>query len=245
MTEKIEAIKEEFYALHLRGQGRLDDAIEIYRKRLELEPPGARTRMQLAVTLSQKGDAAEALHQARIAVASEPDNPGLRCIFVNILVEHKQWSEAVAECKEQLRMWPDKLLPHISLGEAYHGMGDLNAAIDSYEVGAGLGVGDPGTLDALGRLYDKAGRLDDAINVYRKLLAFAPRFRMGRLHLGKALAASGRVVEARDEWARLLAKRDLDEGARGQPEPAPDEASILASEYLQQYGTADVAKDEK
>ncbi len=93
----------------------------------------------------------------------------------------------------------------------------------------------PETFDSLGQLYEEAGRLEDAIAVYRRLLELFPRFRMGRLHLGKALAASGSVAEACQQWRRLVARRDLDGADRGQPEPAPDEAAILASEYLDQY----------
>ncbi len=62
-------------------------------------------------------------------------------------VERKRWSEALAECRELLRTWPDLLPSHIRLGEAYHGTGDLSSAIGSYETGAGVGVGSPGTLD--------------------------------------------------------------------------------------------------
>jgi hypothetical protein len=83
---------------------------------------------------------------------------------------------------------------------------------------------------------EEAGRFDDAINAYRRLLEFAPGFRMGRLHLGRALAASGSVVEARHEWRRLVARKDADGVDQGQPEPDFDEAAILASEYLQRHG---------
>jgi tetratricopeptide (TPR) repeat protein len=74
MTDRNEAINEQFYALHLRGEVRLEDAIELYRKRLAAEPLDARTRAQLAVTLFQNGDAVQALNEARAAVESEPDN---------------------------------------------------------------------------------------------------------------------------------------------------------------------------
>jgi tetratricopeptide (TPR) repeat protein len=233
MSERDDAISEQFYALHLRGEGKFDEEMEIYRKRLALAPLDARTRVQLAVTLSIKGDAAEAFNEGRMAVEAEPDNYGIRVIFVQILLDHRQWSEALTECKELLRMWPDLPASHALIGDAYHGVGDLNAAIGAYESAARLDVRGPRTFDTLGQLYEEAGRLEDAIDVYRRLLGFAPRFRMGRLHLGKALAASGRVVEARQEWRRLLARRDPGGGDRGQPEPAPDEAATLASEYLE------------
>jgi tetratricopeptide (TPR) repeat protein len=235
MTENIDAIKEQFYPLHLRGHGRADEAIEIYRRRLEIEPHCAIMRMELAVTLSQKGDRPEALREARIAIADDPGNPALRILFANLLVQNEQWQEAIAECKEQLRMRPEHAHPRLSLGDAYYGVGDLNAAIASYEVAIGLGYRDCGSHDTLGRFYEEAGRLDDAIRTYRELLEFAPRFRMGRLHLGKALAASGKVAEARDEWKRILADREAIEGAQGHAKRPPDEATILASEYMRQY----------
>jgi tetratricopeptide (TPR) repeat protein len=233
MTQRDDVMGEQFYALHLRGQGRLDDALEIYRKRLVLEPLNARTRSQLAVTLWQKGVVDEALLEARIAVESEPDNYAIRTILVRFLMEHKRWSEALAECQELVRTRGEVSLSYTLLGDTYHGMGDLKAAIGAYEVAACRA--DPDTFDALGQLYEEAGRLDDAINIYRKLLGFFPRFRIGRFHLGKALAASGRVVEARHEWRRLLERRDWVGRDRGPTEPAPDEAAILASEYLEQY----------
>ena len=235
MSEKQDAINEQFYALHLRGQGRLDDAIEIYRKRLALEPLAARTRSQFAVTLWQNGDAAEALLEARISVESEPDNYALRTILVDFLLAQRQWSEALAECKVLLRMRPNQFVSHALLGDTCRGMGDLEAAIGAYEVAVGLPGCDPDTFEALGQLSEEAGRLEDAINVYRRLLEFAPKFRMGQLDLGRALAASGRVAEARHEWRRLLAMEDREGGRPAQPAPALDEAAILASEYLERH----------
>jgi tetratricopeptide (TPR) repeat protein len=234
MTDQIDAIKEQFVALHLKGQGRLDDAIEIYRKRLALEPDCARTRAQFAVTLSERGDAAEALREGRLAAESEPDNYAIRVIFVGLLLKHERWSEAFTECEELLRTWPDQLASHISEGDAYRGMGDLSSAIRSYERATEL-VQLPGPFDTLGQLYEQAGRLDDAIKVYGKLLEFAPRFRMGRLHLGNALAAAGRTVEARHEWRRLVEKSDWERQDLGQTEPILDEAGILAREKLERH----------
>jgi protein O-GlcNAc transferase len=235
MTDIHDAIKEEFYALHLRGKGQLDDAIELYRKQLALEPANAPIRAQLAVTLSQKGNAAEALHEARVAVDSDPDNYALRMSFVCLLLEHQHWPEALAESNELLRMKPNHVSSYVLIAKSYHGMGDLDAAIRSYEFAVSLGMGQPDTFDALGQLYAEVGRLDDAISVYRRLLESAPGFRMGRLHLGNALAASGRVVEARHEWRRLLTASDLEGGSRGPIDPALDEAGVLASENLERH----------
>ena len=141
----------------------------------------------------------------------------------------------LAESNELLRTEASRLSAHVLMAEAYHGMGDLDAAIRSYEFVVSLGMVEADTLDALGQLYAEVGRLDDAINVYRRLLEFAPRFRMGRLHLGNALAASGRVVEARHEWRRLRAASDLEGGSSGPIEPALDEAGVLASENLERH----------
>jgi tetratricopeptide (TPR) repeat protein len=235
MTDREDAIKEQFYALHLRGKGQLDDAIELYRKRLAIEPGAARTRSQLAVTLSQKGNAAEALCEARLAVDSEPGCSGLRMILTSLLLKYKRWSEALAESNELLRMEPDQVSSYVLVAESYHGMGDLNAAIRSYEIALSLNLGQPDTFDSLGQLYEEAGRFDEAVGVYRRLLEFAPRFRMGRLHLGNALAASGRVVEARHEWRRLLTASDLEGKSSGPINPALDEAGVLASENLERH----------
>jgi tetratricopeptide (TPR) repeat protein len=232
MTEKEEKIMEQFDALHLRRQGKLDEAIELYRRRLALEPHDARTRADLAVTLSEKGDAAEALKEARMAAESEPENYAIRTTLAYFLLEQQRWPEALTVCKELILMRPGEVASHEFLGDAYHGMGDLRAAIASYEVAAANRKRMPETLDGLGQLYEEAGRLDDAISTYRSLLESWPRFRMGRLHLGRALAASGMPAEARIEWRRILERRDWEGKDRGRPEPPPDEAAILASEYL-------------
>jgi protein O-GlcNAc transferase len=235
MTQKDDDINDEFYALYLRGEGRLDDAIEIYRKQLALHPLHARTRSQLAVTLVQKGDITAGLHEARIAVEAEPDNYALRMILVVLLLKNGTWVDALTESKELLRMSPGTSTSHELAGDAHRGLGDLPAAVACYEAAIGLDTYDADTFTTLGQLYEESGRIEDAITAYRRALHIAPKLRLGRLNLGKALAVSGRVVEARHEWKRLLEGSDFEGGGRSQTGLAPDESAVLASKYLEQY----------
>ena len=76
-------------------------------------------------------------------------------------------------------MEPDHLSSYVLVAKSYHGMGDLNAAIRSYEFALSLNLGQPDTFDSLGQLYEEAGRFDEAVGVYRGSWNSPPGFAWG------------------------------------------------------------------
>ena len=229
-----EDISDYFKTLHLRGEGRFDEAITTYRKILDKDPLNHITRWNLAVTLSQKGDYTEALQECRKLVEAQPENYTFLMTLVIILLEHKRWSEALPQAQRLAQLEPNLSSPHALIGDAYYGLGELASSIRFYEMATNLQAATPDMHATPAELYLRTGRTADAIGILQKLVARAPTCSKWRFELGKALGAAGRFAEARSQWSKVLGSaqqaRTSDE-----PDPALDELVRLAQVYLAQY----------
>jgi predicted O-linked N-acetylglucosamine transferase (SPINDLY family) len=104
-------------ARELPALGNMDEAAAAARTALRLEPADATLRAELAAVLAASGDAtapARALSdlereeaQARIAVGATPGNPEAHFSLAVTLGKLGRLREAIAECRETLRLKPD------------------------------------------------------------------------------------------------------------------------------------------
>jgi Flp pilus assembly protein TadD len=53
-------------------------------------------------------------------------------------------------------------------------------------------------------MYEKAGKLDNAVRLYREALALEPHMPEALLNMGRILETNGKSEEARACWAKAL-----------------------------------------
>jgi predicted Zn-dependent protease len=148
-------VHEYFSTLKLRGEGRCDEAVDIYRNQLAVNPSDHKTRWNLAVTLSQQGKLDEALRESRATVSARPDNYTFRMTLVQVLLELKEWNEAITESRHLVQVMPDLAAPHSYVGRAHVGLGNLPAAIEAYEMAISCRGATPEMRQALGELHKR------------------------------------------------------------------------------------------
>jgi tetratricopeptide (TPR) repeat protein len=181
--------------------GRMADAVAEYETALRLDPhfPAAHLNLGLAMT-SMPGRLQDAIEQYQKAIAayqtavrSEPD---LWEAHFNLGLAYAQIAgreaDAVTEYQTALRMKPDSALAHFHLGNAFHKMGRLPDAISAYQ--ASLSI-DPYLAEVHYELaYALAqipGRVPEAIDECRKMLALKPGDEPGRQLMTSLLAFQG------------------------------------------------------
>jgi tetratricopeptide (TPR) repeat protein len=228
-----EEIHEYFYTLKLRGEGRLEEAADLYRNRLRANAQDHKTRWNLAVVLSQQGKYSDALDECRCIVEAAPDNFTFRMTLVKVLLEREQWSDALSEAQSLMRLQPNSVASHAYVAQAYNGSGDITGAIRAYEVAITLPGANTEMLLDLGELYERVGRSDDASRTFRKATEKTPRFLEGCLRLGKALADCKLIGQARQHWQWVL--RSARHFSETQTSASIDECVRLATEYLEKY----------
>jgi tetratricopeptide (TPR) repeat protein len=117
------------------------DAIPVLRKGLALSPDDRAIKLQLAEGLREGGELAEA----------------------------RTLLEEVVEGFGRRRS-PERADVHYQLGTVAKAQGDVEGALEQFDLATKMAMAEPRMLDALGRLAREAGQLDRAEKAYRALL---------------------------------------------------------------------------
>lgn len=148
----------------LLAQGRFDEAEAAYRRVLEKKPGLPEAVQRLSDSIAADGRPQEAVNTVNSYLAQNPENSRIRLILANLL--SKQGATDVAMQVYQKILTDDPLLVN-----AYIGLGRLykenpTAEVELYERGLRLMPDQPQLLARLGRAYENAGRIEDAITLY-------------------------------------------------------------------------------
>jgi tetratricopeptide (TPR) repeat protein len=125
----------------------------------------------------------------------------------DVYMARKMYREAIDSYRDGEKaatVTRDKAILEDKIGIAWHQLGDLNAALKSYQRASKL---DPKYADALnniGTIYYAAKRYGRAISTYRKALTIAPESAPVWSNLGTAYYARRKFAEMADAYAKAL-----------------------------------------
>ena len=202
--------------------GRIPEAIEALSKSIKINPLSVPTRSYLAEMYVRKGEWEEASNQYREILELEPENSKAKAnlSFVQAQMEGKQ---PIPVPIEELELLFEK-------GERYVKDRDWNKAEETYEKIVKIAPGNIKAQLYLGNIYFSQGKIEEAINQYKKIVEFSPTFNIGvHNNLGVAYLELKKVNLAREEFQKVLkvdpgnelAKRklkEIDSGSKGKSE---------------------------
>lgn len=173
--------------------------------------------------------------------------------YASLALEDYAAAEAYFRVAVALDGWtPER---HRAMGDAYLGLGEQDAALEQWEIAFEAGLDNTGLLQRLARLYEDAGRYDDARTALARLTAAQPANAVAHYRLGvlQALALDD------DARAALLSAAAIDPALQPSVDvllpvidamaASGDEAAALttlgyALVRLQDYGVASAALNE-
>ena len=160
--------------------------------------------------MERHADAAAAYAEA---IRRSPTNGWtMRLLRAASLEQIDRWPEARIELETAMRTEPDNavLLNFLGYGKLERGE-DLDAAEAMIRKASALKPDDASITDSLGWAMYKRGRLPEAVTTLTRAAVSDPGQAEIHEHLGDALFASGRRIEARFSWsAALLTAEDKD-----------------------------------
>lgn len=189
----------------------LDKAEAAYRDALRLDPRLARAWAGLAgvygVRIGEKG----------------ADQPAL------LQKQHEAIDAAIA-------LDPELAEARMRAANYYFLIGDIARAKEQRAMARKLAPDEPLVLWSYSNEFAMQDRLDEAIEIERRIVASDPLSRVARVNLANTLLAAGRLDEARAEFLNFVAM-----GARPDPEVTVDLAriDILAGRYPQAIAAAE------
>lgn len=191
-------------ALQFHRAGQLQQAEQIYRQVIEVQPDHAPAYNQLGDVLIDQGklDAAVACYGR--ALELKPDFAGAHNNLGNALKQQGKLDEAVACYRRALQLQPVSAVAHNNLGAALRNQGKLEDAIDCYRRAIALQPAFAEAHSNLGEVIHEQGALQQAADCYRRALELKPQWVAAAHGLGDVLKAQGRLDEAVACYRRAL-----------------------------------------
>lgn len=124
-----------YYSLgeYYSGKGRLDEAMDDYRKAIQIRPNYDDALNNLGVTLALKGNLDEAVVRIQESIHCQPKKADAYYNLGNVFVMQHKPEEAISAYTEALRLKPDYPEAHNNLANLLAAQGHLEEAVKHYQ----------------------------------------------------------------------------------------------------------------
>lgn len=153
----------------------------------------------------------DAEREARLALAAEPEDPGLLVELAAVLLAAQRGSEGLPVADAAVRAAPSSERAHRIRAVLLAQLGRHDEALQAGWVAVGLAPEEPWAALAYAVVLQAAGRLDVALAVARRAVALAPHEPATHLRLGAIASERGE---------KALARRAFEEALRLDPHSA-------------------------
>ncbi len=171
--DSMRAASEDAFGTALRTDGRLDEAIERYRRAVEIDPAYAGAHNNLGIALRERGAVEEAIGHYREAVRLEPSAQS-QYNLANALAAQGSLEEAAVLYRAAIAEQPDMVRALHNLGTVLHMQGNLAEAEQRLRQALELAPDLAEAHSRLGRLLSAQGRLDESIQHFREVTRILP-----------------------------------------------------------------------
>jgi len=188
----------------LYRMGRTGEAEQEFRRAIALDRGYADPRVNLSVVQRAAGRDDEAQATLREAIQVAPTNVDARVRLGEVLAALNRPAEAVGEYEAACRLAPESVDAWLGLGHAHIANQQLNEAMESWMTAAEL---DKTRLEApklMAAVYLASRQGLQAALLYSVVAKSEPYVAENHINLGRALAASGRFLEAKASFQEAL-----------------------------------------
>jgi len=219
-----------------RFQGEPENAIELYRKALEVNPMSAIALTNWGSCLLDQGKVDEAERLVARAVEHDPDLATAHCALGLILRQKGRLGESRESLREALRLDPDYILAHLYLGIVSNQLGELDEAETHLTEVTRLDPRDPIGHYNLGVVLARANRPHKAAAQLERTLEEDPNFVPALIALSIVRATSPDTTLRNGEEAVRLAARACE--LTGSRDPEALRALAVAEAETGRFGSA-------
>jgi tetratricopeptide (TPR) repeat protein len=194
----------------LKQMGRLDDALRVFDKAVQLEPDDAELRKQLGVTLMAVNRPTDALLAFQHALQRDPRHWEASYQSAAILHQLERFDEALLQVNACDQLRPDHA-PTLQLrARVFRALKRYEECLADNRNAHALDPADPITCNNMGDALLWLDRYDDGLQWFDKALALRPDFVDVLLNKGFALFHTHRFDEAAETYRRVT---ELDPGS--------------------------------
>ncbi len=202
-SDLMRAITEHNLGAALQSEGRLDEAIEHYRRAITIRPDYAPAHSNMGSALRAKGQVADAVTSYERALARRPDYPEAHYNLANLLLDQGKLDEAIVHFRRALQSLPGPDV-HNNLGIALAARGQSNEAITEFRHALRLDPDSSRTHRNLGDALASQGLQEEAVEHLRRAVQLDPRDGPSQYDLGSALVEAGMLKDGIDHLHTAL-----------------------------------------
>ena len=174
----------------LSEKGHVDEAMEQFRKAIEINPTFVDAHNNLGNALLQTGQVDAAMAEYQSALEIDPDNANAHNNLGWAYLQKRRINEAMEECRKALKINPDFASAHGNLAIAFSLQGQADDAIAEFQEALRINPNDPKIHYNLGNVYLQKGQLDSATAEFQAALALNPNNadahnKLGVIHLAQ------------------------------------------------------------
>lgn len=152
-----------------------------------------------------------------------------------LCLKQGQVSEAIALCQQALKVQPNLAAACKTLGNAFQGLGRMQAAADCYAKALQIQPNFPEVYANVGSLYAQSKQWQPASAYYQKAIELKPNFAGAYRNLAKVLTQLGQPEKANYAWYQAIAIETSQAPAPPQSVPAKPASEELQPPSLEQY----------
>ena len=182
-------------------KGEFDLAISNYQTAITLNPNRSWTSV-IAQTMGfvyqeNKSDPDAAISAYQTAYVLTPEDIDIYVNLGSAFYDKEDYSNALAIYRKALELQPHNPKIHCNLGFLYWGKADTEEAIKSYELAIKYDSNYDIAYNNLGVIYlDDLGRVNKAIELFRKAVESNPNYALAHFNLARAISIVGDKIEA-------------------------------------------------
>jgi tetratricopeptide (TPR) repeat protein len=230
--------------------GRLDEAIGEYKEVLNIKPDDSLSMEELVKCYIKKNQFDDAIKISRVILKNDPKSAQAYVALGLSMAEKGQWAQAAQNYREAVRIEPDNYPVRFKLAEACKSGNMINAAIDEYKYIAGHSKEPEEAFLALGDIYFKLKKYDEAIKCYKEVIKRQPRNAVAFANLAAAHAGAGHWSEELDNLKKAVSLSPNEPTIRfnlgaAYERQKMDAEAVKEYEYVLKINPADVDAQER
>jgi protein O-mannosyl-transferase len=189
----------------LEIDGKIDEAISLYRKAIQINPTYFEAQFNLGLALATRGQQNEAIEHYRkaIQIGGSGCFRALNSLGVSLAAQG-HWDEAIENYRQSIQINPNYPEAQYNLDNALAAKGRFEEAIENLRKAIQLNPNDGDALDNLGNVLAALGRFEEAIENYRRAIQINSNRPETFVHLGMVLNQLGRTRETVAQYREAL-----------------------------------------
>jgi tetratricopeptide (TPR) repeat protein len=147
----------------------LDESQRNFEQALKLQPERLDVLASLVKVEAARGNTDSAIGRVHAALEHNPDNRDLLTLLGSLYFERKNYPQAAAAFERTRVLNPNTWQPHRNLAIVKLATNDVSGAVSEYQTALGLAPAEAQLVADAARLFEKQGKVDEAIACYEAL----------------------------------------------------------------------------